>query len=357
MKKTEQKEPSRFTWYILSENRFFLMGVAAIFIMIYHSTTCLHYSTNTVLYIVDQLNIGVEMFLFLSGMSNYFSFENKKVKFANYYIKRTISVYLIYLMIALPMTVYGTFFAMKEGFADFILNWTGIGFLTGKMDYPHPGKHPGWYVILIMILYAVYPLIYKCLKFLQKKKLDAVATFAFVFLWIFLMRLFMIKHGNIFGRYEIALTRIPVFILGCWAGGLVYEKKPFDFVSFIWIFCGFMAFPLFYQFIGKWSRYNKTFSSVSLTLIIAMLCYVVKKHGVIYKFISYCGKMSLELYLTHNMMKTFLFKKGEINVWIYLLIIAASFALSIVISQMRRYIISKYDESVKKKIELKSAQE
>ena len=83
----------------------------------------------------------------------------------------------------------------------------------------------------------------------------------------------------------------------------------------------------------------------------------MKKHGVIYKFISYCGKMSLELYLTHNMMKTFLFKKGEINVWIYLLIIAASFALSIVISQMRRYIISKYDESVKKKIELKSAQE
>lgn len=146
-------------WYSLSQYRSEFMGVAAILILIFHSiNVCFDLYTGkniivSLLYVLSSfLNVGVEIFLIVSGIGLYYSYE-KQPKFKDYYCKRVINVYLMLVIIRICFnTLEGILFGFKP-LKDSILGYLGLNYIFGidKTD---------WYVSFIMIMYLLFPLIY-----------------------------------------------------------------------------------------------------------------------------------------------------------------------------------------------------
>ena len=128
---------------LLSKYRSELMGFASILIVLFHSNTVFRYGIYNQYYkiFIYQQNIGVEIFLIVSGIGLYFSLSKSNFNFKEYYIKRILNVYLTYLIISLPLFMFYNI-KISGSVIDFIVDWTGIGFFTGKR-YPS-GNHGGW---------------------------------------------------------------------------------------------------------------------------------------------------------------------------------------------------------------------
>ena len=78
-----------------------------------------------------------------------------------------------------------------------------------------------WFIICILICYLLYPIIYKFLK--DKKYKQIIFGLGLYVLGLFLLCTF---NKPLFSKYEIGLSRIPIFVIGSLLGPLVYEKKP-----------------------------------------------------------------------------------------------------------------------------------
>ncbi len=337
-------------YYILSKYRTELMGIAAILVIIAHSNMMISYWDFSVAlyYVLGQANIGVDIFFFLSGIGLYFSFSNKKYNFKQYYVKRILNVYVIYLLIAFPLML---FHAIRFGstVADFFLDWSGISFYLGR-QYVYK-NHGGWYVMFIMVLYLIYPLIFKVQKYFEKKKTDLFFLIVVIALYIAFCSFFLVKYESVFMRYEVALTRIPIFLIGSYIGKLTYNKEKFGIGTYITIVLG-IAVSLLLAYLNLpfiSSRFNKTLMAVALCLIYCMLRSVFN-FSIIIKLFSFIGKMSLEVYLTHGLANILLFKSGHASSGIqYLIIVAISIPVSYLISRLRLKLVSKYDEKLKTK--------
>lgn len=125
------------------------------------------------------------------------------------------------LIVLLPYSIIKNFIIKPLGVSAFIKGLGGISFFLGEDKI-------NWYIIFAMTLYLVYPLIYKTLKLLQKKRLDFPVTLIVCFLWLALC--FFLNHSfrKFYNSYEVALIRVPIFLLGCYCGKLVYQKAIYN---------------------------------------------------------------------------------------------------------------------------------
>lgn len=327
-----------------SKHRQFLMGLSAVLIMLFHFSANYKLPDNPVINLLYDCNVGVEIFLLMSGIGLYFSFNNKQVDFKHYYIKRILNVYLVFLIINLPTVIVWDFVVHHNSFGQFFLDWFSFSNWTGK-------SHLGWYVSFAMMLYLIYPLIFKALKWAQKKKLDLILTVIFIVVWIagsFLLR----KYAeHIFNITELAVTRVPIFLIGCYLGQFVYEKKTVTWRLYAVAFAGVAVWFVIKCICGGemiYGRYSHCLLAVSISLVLIVILNFVNIKP-IYNFFSYLGTMSLELYLIHcAIMKNFYALVDDRKIYYYLIIIAVSFILSIFVSKLRKMIVAKYVQSISK---------
>lgn len=115
--------------------------------------------------------VGVTLFLILSGLSLEYNYGQKKMTFGSYYLRRIIRIYPVYYMslmsglvtnfaIALWATVHhGKSFGFMQGFdlIDFLLTATGFNAFAGKWGGTLIWS--SWFIGLIMTLYLFYPII------------------------------------------------------------------------------------------------------------------------------------------------------------------------------------------------------
>ena len=339
---------SKMNFSLFSEYRTAIMGMAALFIVAFHACTPYEGQNNTALFLLRQLNVGVEMFLLASGTGLYFSFsKNGNQGFFKYYGKRLINVYLIYLLIAFPITLYYNI-KVNGTVLSFMSDWTGVAFFFGKRYAS--GNRGAWYVMFVMVLYAVYPIVFKIQKALEKRRLDLATAVLFAAVTAALCYLFKENAYEAYSKYEIALTRLPAFIIGSYMGKLVYNKKPFTLFTY-----AAAAFGLFtYLFWLKFSIpfVDSRFVKLPLAVFICfafVIALSLLKLKYINSFFSFFGGFSLELYLTHNLMNGFLFEKGHSETILrYALIVAVSIPLSFALSKLRLYLVQKYNTIIKK---------
>ena len=86
----------------ISEYRLHLMGVATLGVILCHAVGRGVVMPNMLAYLFNLGNYGVDIFLFLSGMSMYFSLNNRKGSLFQWYKKRYLKTMLPFLMIAIP---------------------------------------------------------------------------------------------------------------------------------------------------------------------------------------------------------------------------------------------------------------
>ena len=150
-------------WSVFSKEHSALYGISILSIIIFHYFEDLNTSDFSgglcsigAVYLRIIGSVGVELFIFLSGISLFFSMK-KDEKVRQFYKKRIKRIIPTYLTIAIPFW----------GLVDIIfrsgnvkLFFEDLFFVTFFLN----GTRTFWYVLFILMAYMIYPLLYKRLN-------------------------------------------------------------------------------------------------------------------------------------------------------------------------------------------------
>ena len=248
---------------LIIANRPFIMGVAMTMVIVYH-LFCWVYNP------IGPFNIGyvgVDIFLFLSGLGLSYSFEKNSI--TQYYKNRIKRIYPIYFL-----SVISTYLIYKLNWSIFVLleNLLTISFYTkgGINRYD-------WYLESLFSLYILFPIIYYWGRF----KMAGVVILLIVITFILL-------NFNIPWWYDCILGRLPIFLYG-----VIFKHctKSYKTISIIGI--------LFYLPCYKYVSTFLASSGLTIPLIISTLVLVHFSPTRIKESLSYIGKHSLEFYIAN----------------------------------------------------------
>ncbi|MBR2835361.1 MAG: acyltransferase [Coriobacteriales bacterium] len=290
----------------ISKHRNAIYGLCIVWIVFFHATAInkvydLYYEPGfRWLYnIVGMGNVGVDIFLFLSGISLYYSFS-KNPNTKQFYTKRLIRIVpAVWLIDGIYWFI--RYVVLKGDMGNFLSRMSTMRFwITGDETI--------WFVSTIIVLYLLYPLIYRWLYCKPKG-----------IIWRF-VALLALTYGMIalvatclpawYDKVEVGLTRFPVFMMGCFAGKYVKECRHINWVFILLaVVCSCLFFVIIHMkvFTGMYKRFFYAFGGVSLTFTFTLffeLCTRITKNpdlGLI-KFFTWVGGFSLELYLSHIML-------------------------------------------------------
>ncbi|MGN1166780.1 MAG: acyltransferase family protein [Lachnospiraceae bacterium] len=316
------------TWNIFSKYKAELYGITILWIMIFHSylNGIDFYTGENKIFkaldlIIENGNIGTDMFLFLSGIFCYYSL----IKNDNYfeYTKRKIAKLLptvllitgIYWLLDLVHTRDVWKFLLRVTLCDF---W-----VTGDQQI--------WFVSLIMLCYLFYPfifwIVYKAEKY---EKTKAVILFLLVLIFPFAI---MNKAPEMYSKIEIAITRIPVFVLGSLVGKFCYDKKKINSCIFPICIVGVISSIYFFHTDPWKGIYGRYFYMCGILWLFffGIVLYLLDCRW-LNNFFSFFGKISLELYISHILIRRIYvgsnyYRKGCKRDYLLILFISVCFAL------------------------------
>lgn len=291
-----------------------LMGMAILWIMAFHCyLKPLEAHRIPIVYaIIKHGNLGVEIFLFLSGIGLYHS-QRRKSGITAFYLRRVIRVVLPWLILSFPYWGLKTLIIDRGGFGAFLLNWSGLSFWTD-------GITTVWYVAFSVLLYALYPLIFRC----QRRSAATIpALIAGAILLNIVLYLICPAH---YDKIEIALARIPVFLLGCYAGESIAEEKKLFKNRAVYLYL--LVMILLYVFKLCYNRFDLPWPTLSVAVLIgrlggqatallvilaASLLFTVFGLKPLKKMLSFLGGITLELYLLHVFLLNIASRSGILN--------------------------------------------
>lgn len=333
------------SWNILSKYRNELYGISILWIVLYHGIIFkkieLSKGLSVLTGILKHGNIGVEIFLFLSGVCLYYSMK-KEFDIRNFYIKRLKRIVLPLLLIDGVYWLY-TCVVLKHNILQFIKNITLYSFWF-------EGNRAVWFIALMIPLYILYPLLFKYV--LNNRSINRIFYIVSLCLIVYVIcGLLKYFDPHCFKMIEIALTRIPVFLLGSYCGILAYENKEIKsnikLLSFLIVIMGIGYFYIYFIDIVKIFRISYLLLGPSIALWLAISLEIISNRK-INILLSNWGGLSLELYLSHIIVKNIFFKSfliGKSNV--------ANFYKYLIFVVFSSYIISKFVAYIQEKMILK----
>ena len=168
------------------------------------------------------------------------------------------------------------------------------------LDFFVSGDQQIWFVSAIFLFYVIYPYIYGFLfkaKFLNEafRLVVLLAVVALVTLAV------MYVYPDYYSKIEIALTRLPVFIIGSYCGKLVYERKTLP--RYVYILCAILVLISFVVLSmnllsGPYKRWFYMVGGIPLTLVLPGILNLLRCKP-INKFLAFFGSISLNLYVSH----------------------------------------------------------
>ena len=141
----------KYTWKDVFGLRKEIFGLATITILLFHLNIYVP-SPQPFAFFLAKGNIGVDVFLMLSALGLYNSIRKNTIP--QFYKHRFLRVFLPYLLGGAVYFIWYDFSYLKDGFLQFILN-------LSTLNYWKTNIHPLWYVALLLVIYAVYPLLYQ----------------------------------------------------------------------------------------------------------------------------------------------------------------------------------------------------
>ena len=285
-----------YEWYDLSRYRTELYGVAILWIMLFHFKGTYPVWAKAFL---SFGNMGVELFLFASGVSLCFAMQKKEplsVFYRRRFLRLLVPVIVICSWEWIPMLLKG-----KISFPVLLSRWTSLDFwLTGRQQT--------WFISFLLVAYLLYPLIY---RFLYGGGGNPSVRGAFLMAGAVAAALIIRRYAPAYyDKTEIALTRFPVFLLGCAAGKTVYEKKtvkdgkPWMIpVLALTALASVAVMGLKLVGDGMPRRYFYLIPGVALSLLVPALVSLLRSPlKLLWTALRALGERSLELYLLHVML-------------------------------------------------------
>lgn len=299
----EANDKYKLSWGLVSKYRDHLYGFLIIWIMFFHiweiSSKYLKFNW-IVIDIIKRGNMGVDIFLLLSGISLYFSMmNNPHQSVRQFYKKRLIPLIKIYLFVCIPyfliMLLSGHF--TSELFIRQVL------FLNNQVN-------SFWFILIISICYFMYPLFY---KYIQEDK--EIRIYLILFLYTLMLILLSLFNIDYYKYYEILLSRIPIFMVGTLLGKKVYTNEPIcgNLLLFsilillsLWPFNYLLANVVFLKPINLLLiRYFLGLQGVAVVIVfIAIAPYLESTKAL--RALSRLGKITLEIYVVHIIVRSLL---------------------------------------------------
>lgn len=272
----------------VSAHRSVLYGFAALWILFHH--TPLAFSgrglSRVLGWIQHHGSCGVDMFLLLTGFGLYRSL-NRDPRVGAFYLRRLERV-------ALPASVATAIYL------GLVRSSSTLVYVCSMLIFPFWLGVPGyWYVAFILVMYLIYPLIYR----LQRSRpgmLWVLFVMAVAFAWL----------GD---RYvgvdqlstrELGVLRIPIFLLGCILAPRVDRGEGIPKWALPVCLAGFVGLTLLSGRPPEEDLFLRAMSygflAPALILVLTWLARLCTRGSVgrfVYRCFAFCGGISLEIYL------------------------------------------------------------
>ena len=321
-----QDKRTLLCWQDLSDVRGQLYGLAIVSIMVFHYVEWASGSAFAGVYNTIIGSIGVDVFVLLSGYSIYHSL-NKSFDLHAYYIRRAKRVLVPYVVAAMVFWAVKDLWLLQLPPSSFIRDLLFVSFVAD-------GVRTVWYVPFIAGMYAIAPGVYQFMK-------RGCPASALVCLWLLLCAGIQTGMPGFFEHTEVALLRVPAFLLGMGCGGLAQRRQ--DVPAWVLVVLG-AAVPLKFALVAPGQLLGRTLnvlyggSLIALAVTaykgMATLTHAPRKSDVLER----AGALSYELYLSHVMLRNYLATAGVdlTSLPTYLLCIAVSVPAAIALSQLQR---------------------
>lgn len=277
----------------LSTYRTQLMGIAALMIIICHANTYHVLLPNFLASLLRWGNLGVDIFLFLSGIGLYYSLNRRQLctrsDYISFYKRRFTRILIPYWMVYLPACIFFMIMGMYS-FGDSLLCLSTIEYWLF-----HRGA---WFVSMILVLYLAAPVLYKTISTDNKWVIAAGIIVALTIL----CNIPVNDHSSdsILYNMQWAFNRVPSFILGITIGSSCKNGKQIP-PSQILLFS--LSGIIMSVSIGVWKCLWLIIPTILYFLIILIK---LLENTRIDNGLKFLGEISLESYLTNITLKLIL---------------------------------------------------
>ena len=314
---------------LISKYRPVLMSVAILLIMFCHLDTAQNHNDADHTRLAGFLqtgSVGVDIFLFLSGIGLYFSYTKKPLPYWQFEKKRLLRILPYYLVIG-GVTLFIHDILIRHAIDSFFRDLFFISWLTrGSTIY--------WYVPAIFFFYLLFPAMY---LFLHRKNQPLLVPVLLGVVW-FALAEFLCHVSETINHFRIALERLPIFVLGVYIGKAVYEKKAIRSTRYIYIyiFTGFLMLSLQKRVLPH-SLVSILHYPIRASLAISIISVVIlfmellenktpKLYTVISKALGCYGALTYELYLLHQSFMILFDYPYELHAYLLVAVVLPSLA-------------------------------
>ena len=307
------------------------MGLACLWVMLHHNSFDWPTDLESLRQFALYGNLGVDMFLLLSGVGLYYAWS-KKPTLSDFYVRRFVRLLVPYLLFAVPYWVWRDLWL---GQGSFLLDVT-------QLSLPLQGVITTWYVPAMAAMYLCYPLIARFLFTGDRWTRTVILCGAVMVgcLWCYY------EHVTIYVNCEIALTRFAIFILGCTLGKSVKDGESipshFTALALLWV----MLNDSFRRHVSPgdvWIRFSYIPLCFSAVILAVWCLERLEGFGGLRKLLRFFGERSLELYLTHVLIRNVFYHYipiRQFDPW-GLVTYAAILLLALLVSVLLHPVISK----------------
>lgn len=316
-----------FDLNLLSKHRTPLMGIAAIMVILVHSVGYGVEMPYILRKVLERGGLGVDIFLLLSGIGCYYSLQ-KGIALSKWYYNRFIRILIPYALIQIPFWIY--WFAVgKLNIIDEIIVFSTITFWT---------RHIGaWYVALLIPLYILTPPIY---RLIVNNKYQLLVTILLILSIITICNISITKYSGVthevLRNIQWTFSRTPSFILGLFLAKYVSSCKKVNIIV-VTIF-PLILYVSMQQILGK-DIFMGWLLIWPMLIVCSFILENIFNNSILYKYISYCGIISLESYLANiylcGLIKDISIKIGDYPIFAgkyleYSIIVILGFLLSLI---------------------------
>lgn len=324
------------------------MGMAMLFVILFHVALPRYHD----FYGLRRMgNLGVDIFLFLSGIGLWFSWSKVKVngiadfcrEYKDFYLRRLARIYPTWLVIAclfyiprdIPMNGSEIHWSsIREALGDILINW----------DFWLHDELTFWYVPATMMLYLFAP---PYMELVRRHPIYKWLVVVMV-MWCILVQYVTPIHNTV-GHIEIFWSRVPIFFLGLNMGEMVRKKESLDgqCIWMIWIMFGMTlgtGIWLEQELHGKFPLFIERMLYIPLTVTTIILLNRVFRRTPAWfnKCFAFVGSVSLEAYLIHIEFILKPIERQHLGYWpTFFLTIAITLPLAFLLQRILQKIIHK----------------
>lgn len=276
----------------LNKHRSVWMGVAMLWIVFFHSG--LRIPNVYISYIAGIGYGGVDIFMFASGLGNYFSYTkiNDSTVFMQRKLARLAPVYL-------PFIIIWIFY--RAGVSPLPIK-AAIGNLFAVQGFTGLGDEFNWYITGLLVVYILAPFFSGLIDRINKLQIFSLLIVALLIISIPFWE----------SQFVIIVTRLPIFVLGMYFAKLSQNnKKLTSKLAVVLVGVMLVGFILLVFFYAKypdylWVRglhwYPFILITPGLCILISLLAEIAWKINLVkgfYKILKKVGEYSFEIYLIH----------------------------------------------------------